>query len=147
MSKLVTIWAIAIVVVAIVVDVLILMPTTSPSSTVQTFSTSSNWHTVVSGSPDLVEVTTASQDYYLIRSGDYISEGKHLAGSFFQDKTQLPMGEWVIEIADYDVSFTVISSTPIIVSQYAAGGAIFLTIFCTFVAGLTLFVVGLLVFD
>lgn len=125
-------------------DTLILKTKYLPSATTQNFSASSSRHIFVGGNTGTVDVTTASNGYYRIKSGDVFAEGKYITGDYFQNVTQLPVGQWVIEEGN-TISFTAVSPTPIDVTLIATAGTLILTIIMTLLLSWMLFLFGVLV--
>jgi hypothetical protein len=125
-------------------DTLILKTEYLPSATTQNFSASSNRHIFVGGNTGTVDVTTASNGYYRIKSGDVFTEGEYITGDYFQNVTQLPVGQWVIEEGN-TISFTAVSPTLIDVTLIATTETFIVTIIMTLMLSALLFCFGLLI--
>lgn len=125
-------------------DTLILKTKYLPPATTQNFSTNSNSDIFVGGNTGTVDVTTASDGYYRIKSGDVFTEGEYITGDYFQNVTQLPVGQWVIEEGN-TISFTAVSPTPIDVTLIATTVTFILTIIVTLLVSALLFCFGLMI--
>jgi hypothetical protein len=142
MTKGLWIYLVILLLIAAVVDVLIIKTDYLPLSTTQNFSTTNYRDIFVDSSAGLIDVTTASEGYYRIKSGDVTVEGEYIVGDYFQNTAKLPVGQWVIEDCESTISFKVVSPTPITVVLVSTTAAIILTITISLFLSVLLFVFG-----
>lgn len=112
MKKSLLIFSIAVVALAVLVDILTLMPKEISSGTLHSFSTSDQ-DIHVFGQVDSVNVVSASQGYYRFTSASTTVEGERITGESFANSSEVPVGIWKIEKCDTAISFTVTSVDPV----------------------------------
>jgi len=146
MTKGLWIYLVILLLLATGIDTLVLKTEYLPSATTQNFSTSSSRNIFVNGNTGLIDVTTASSGYFRVRSGDAVAEGEHITGKYFQNVTQLPIGQWDIEDGDF-ISFTAVSQNPISVTLVANADLYLATILYTLLLSAGFFLFGMVITD
>lgn len=93
------------------IDYLLLSTRYLEPAKTQNFSSGPEHSILIKSDSDTVNVITASNGYYRIKSEDVVIEGEHITGDMFQNNSTLPVGRWVQEDGE-NVSYTVTSATP-----------------------------------
>jgi len=138
MKKNLLVALVVLILIGIGVDYLILKTYQSTPQTILSFSTGSGHRIFIDGTTDMVDVVTASDDYYRFKSNGYVVEGQHITGNYFQNVSTMQAGKWIIESGD-TISFTVYSPVPITATLTATTAYATLVILTTLLALLWIF--------
>lgn len=92
-----------------------------------------------------VDIITASNGYYRIKSGDATIEGEHVTGNYFQKTARLPVGKWIVDDNELPISITFPSQPLVVIVSKPTLGAYIGYIFMTFYFGAILFIIGIAV--
>jgi hypothetical protein len=141
MSKGFNIYLVILLAIAVFVDYLILKPVSLAPSTTQTLTLSNLRETYVKGEVDSVKVTSASNDFYRIKSGETFLEGQFVTGTYYQETATLAPGHWVVE-AGHSVPVDIKASSPVSILTVSNSGNYAVVIIMTLLATMFLVVIG-----